>query len=369
MIVTRSAHVGRPLFLSTPVPSFLFETRLPQICVPDLGSTTSSQPQSRSGILQTSRAIGKRLTELFSVSPLIVSGVVAFLLRSVEWGLIFDLPLVILLLLYVFWITPNYFFEIIESKATGNTGWPVFSLETLVAGRNQVGVVFAGLVLAAGAGYAGLKYIEMSGAAQILLGAGLFLLPGSMALLAVTREFSAALNPLRVLSAAQAMGIGYLFCLFGAVLIMVLLELAYERGGLPIYFLLAFGVFLQAYLIGGIVYARRRELGVYAPSSPEAKAEREQATNTAIRSGVLSHAYGFAAHGNRAGSLSHIEAYIEKEDDSLEARLWMFNEMSRWEDKAIAVRFGQRVIEYCEQHGFTDEAARVTMMCGHLDSQ
>jgi len=81
---------------------------------------------------------------------------------------------------------------------------------------------------------------------------------------------------------------------------------------------------------------------------------------------VLSHAYGFAAHGNKAGSLAHIEDYIAKEDDTLEARLWMFSHIARWEDKAVAIKYGQRVIEYCEQNGCADEAARTQLMCKAL---
>ena len=88
--------------------------------------------QRRSSVLSA----GVRLAGLFSLSPVIVAFVVAFLLWVVEYGLAIDLPLVVLVLIYVFWIAPNYFFEIVEFRALGNDGWPVFSLETLVAGRN-----------------------------------------------------------------------------------------------------------------------------------------------------------------------------------------------------------------------------------------
>jgi hypothetical protein len=306
------------------------------------------------------------LAAIFSLSPLIVACVVGILLWVVEFGLFMRLPLVFLVLIYVFWITPNYFFEIVEFKALGNEGWPVFSLETLVAGRSQVGVVFSLLALAAAGGYVALRHFGMDTVAGILLGAGLAVLPGSVALLAVTREFSAALNPLRVLAAAVGMGHAYLYCLFGAAATLVLLGLALERGGLHWYFLLIYGLFLQAYLIGGIVYARRALLGVNAPRSPEARAERARAETVAIRNGILTHAYGFAAHGNRAGALKHIEAYIATDEDTVEARLWMLNEIARWEDGDAALEFGRRIVDYCEQRGLADEAAWVRSKCEHL---
>jgi hypothetical protein len=304
-----------------------------------------------------------RLAELFSLSALIVAGVVGVLLFVVEFGLFMKLPLVILVLIYVFWITPNYFFEIVEFKALGHAGWPVFSLETLVGARNQVGIVFCTLVLVATGGYVALRYFEMTTIAEILLGAGLVLLPGSVALLAVTREFSAALNPLKALAAAALMGSAYFYCLLGAATILVLLGLAQERGGLHWYFPLIYALFLQAFLIGSIVYTRRYALGVHAPRSPEARAARVRAETVAIRKGILSHAYGFAAHGNRAGALKHIEGYIETDEDTLEARLWMLNELVRWENSDAALEFGKRVIGYCERHGFADEAARVRSIC------
>jgi hypothetical protein len=311
--------------------------------------------------------LGKRITALISLSPLIVAGVIAFMLQVVEFGVLMDLPLVFLVLIYVFWVTPNYFFEIIEFKALGNHGWPVFSLETFVAGRNQIGVVFSILVLLVAGGYIWLRSAGAEDAARLLLGGGLVLLPASMALLAVTREFRSALHPFKVMATAVAMGYAYLFCVSGAVAILILLEFAQERGGLLYYFALMYALFLQAYLIGSIVYARRRDLGVNAVRSPEAKAARAQAATIAIRNGVLSHAYGFAAHGNKRGALAHIEDYVSKEDDSLEARLWMLDEISRWEDKAVALKYGRRIVDYCEQHGLADEAARVKSACERFE--
>jgi len=66
--------------------------------------------------------------------------------------------------------------------------------------------------------------------------------------------------------------------------------------------------------------------------------------------------------------LAHIDDYIAKEEDTLEPRLWMFSEIARWEDKAIAIRYGQRVIEYCEQNGCADEAARTQLICKTLSA-
>jgi hypothetical protein len=308
-----------------------------------------------------------RPAELFSLSALIVTLIVGCLLGVVEFGLFVGLPFVVLVAIYIVWITSNYFFEIVEFKALGNTEWPVFSLDTLVRGRNQVGVGFAALVLVTVGGYVALHYLAMDAAAQLLLAASLLALPGIIALLAVTRAFSAALNPIRVLGAIAGMGHRYAVCLVGAVALVALIWLAQSRGGFW-YFPLVYGLFLYAWLIGNSVYARRNVLGVNAPKSPEARAAREQGATIAIRNAVLTHAYGFAAHGNRAGALKYIDAYLTKEEDTLEARLWMLNETSRWENVDTARELGSRLIGYCEAQGYGAEAARVRRQCEHLDA-
>lgn len=308
------------------------------------------------------------LPEIFSLSPLIVAGIVGILIGVVEFGMFMEWPLFFLVAVYIVWITANYFLEIVEYKALGGQDWPVFSLETLVARRSQVGVVSSVLALTAAGAYGALRYYGNQTAAESLLVAGLIVLPGSVALLAVTRDFFAALNPLRILAAALGMGHAYLYCLLGAAAVFGLLELARERGGLW-YFPLVYSLFLLAYLIGSIVYARRRSLGVRAPRSPEALAERARAETIAVRERILSHVYGFSAHGNKAGALKHIDSYIETEEDTLEARLWVFSRIARWEDSHVALEFGRRVIDYCERHGLADEASRVRSACEHLRSR
>ena len=293
------------------------------------------------------------LGELFSLSPLVVAGVVGVLLGVVELGLFLELPLVIFVAIYIVWITSNYYFEIVEFKALGNTEWPVFSLETLVAGRNQIGVVFFALVLAATGGYVALRQAGMAGLALLWLCAGLVFLPGSVALLATTRRLPAALNPLSVLAAATGMGARYLSCLIVAAGALWLVDRAQARGGIW-YFPLVYGLFVQAYLIGDSVYARRLSLGLEVPRSPEAKAAKARTETIAVRKGILTHAYGFATRGNRAGALRHIEGYIASDEDTLEARLWFLQEIARWDAGDLALEFGRRVIDYCERYGFAE---------------
>jgi len=304
------------------------------------------------------KRIGLQVADLVSVSPLIMAVIVGLLLIVVEFGIFMRIPLVVLLYLYIFWITSNYFLEIVEYRALGNTSWPVFSLDTLVARRSQAGVVFSLIVTAVAAACAMLRYFEFSGAAEILLVVALAAFPAAAATLAVTRRFGEALNPFKVVAVTAAMGGGYLLCLPGAAGVYALLGVTRARGGLW-YFPLVYGLFLFAYLIGSVVYVRRSALGVHAPRSPEARAQRESERTLAIRRGILNHAYGFATHGNLRGALKHIESYLATDEDTLEARLWMLQEVAGWDVRLLTREFGKRVLDYCDANGFVAEAAKV----------
>ena len=291
-----------------------------------------------------------------------MSVVVGLLLAVVEFGIFMRIPLVVLLYLYIFWITANYFLEIVEHRALGNASWPVFSLDTLVARRSQAGVVFSLVVTAVAAVCALLRYGEFNAFAEFLLVAALAAFPPAAAALAVTRRFTVALNPLKVAAVAARMGSGYLLCLPGAAAVYALFGAARLRGGLW-YFPLIYSLFLFAYLIGSVVFARRSALGVDAPRSPEALAQRESERTIAIRRGILNHAYGLAAHGNVRGALKHIESYLATDEDTLEARLWLLQEVAGWDVRPLAREFGKRVLDYCNDHGFATEAAKVRAIC------
>lgn len=299
------------------------------------------------------------LAKSIGLSPFIVACVVAALLGVIEFGVFMQLPLVFLVWIYVVWIVSNYFIEIIEHKALGHSDWPVFSLETLVARRSQTGIVFFGLLLAAVAGYIALRRVGFAAFAQVALAGALMVLPAAAAVLAVKREVPAFFNPVTLLATVAGIGRAYGLCLAGAVALAALFELARARGGLHWYLVVVYALFLQAYLIGSVVYARRIELGVHTPRSPEARAFRDRAVTVAARSRALTLAYGFAAHGNLAGALKHIHAYIATDEDTLESRLWMLQELEQWEDRRAALEYAKHVLDYCERHEFLDEALRL----------
>jgi hypothetical protein len=162
------------------------------------------------------------------------------------------------------------------------------------------------------------------------------------------------------------MGLHYLWLLAVLAAVVAAISFGYRSHGFVAFFVASYASFVFAHLIGSIVYARRAVLGVHTPRSPEAKMARELERLLAERGRVLDHAYGIAAHGNVSGGLKYLESYVLSESDPLSARVWMFNEMTRWEDPSAALAFGEKLVTQLETGGRSGEAAKVTLNCGHL---
>ena len=65
------------------------------------------------------------------------------------------------------------------------------------------------------------------------------------------------------------------------------------------------------------------------------------------------------AGGGVARSIAHIGAYVATESDPLAARLWMFQEVTRWEDGRPALELGIQLAADLNAVGRAAEAAKV----------
>jgi hypothetical protein len=301
-----------------------------------------------------------------AVSPACVALTAGVLVVIGEFGLAAGLPLGYGPIGYVLWSVSNYFFEVLEHRATGRPEWPVLSIETVVGRRRQLGIVFVLLaalvwlahraVAAALGGFAGLVFISLAVAAT----------PASLAMLAVTGKPVRALNPVLLASAAARMQFDYCLAL-GAVLVAGAgVRLASARGGFLEVALASYGFLACAYVVGSIVYRHRIALGVRAPRAPEVLADRARARVERERSSVLDHAYGMASRGNRRGALAYVESYLKDESDPLAARAWMFERMTRWEDPGPALTFGRDLLERLDGADAAD-AAKLAQRCALLE--
>jgi hypothetical protein len=308
-----------------------------------------------------------RARSLLDVSPLIVAIVFAVILSVATFGLATGFPFAYALIGFVVWAAANYFVEIIERKAVDDT-WAVFSIETLATAHRQLGLVVLLLLAAVGAGVWRLTIAGSTQLAWLLAGLAAICLPAALALLAVTRNPLRAVHPASLLRTMWCIGLHYVWILAALATAATLVWLAFRHRGFVEFLAAAYGVFLLAYLIGGAVYAKRDVLGVHAPRSPEAKLLKDAERLLRERRKVLDHAYGIAARGNVDGGLAYVEDCVRSEDDPLGACVWMFQEMTRWEDRRAALAFGRRLVEQLESAGRGGEAAKLKLSCEYLEA-
>ncbi len=312
----------------------------------------------------------KTLVEFVSVAPVIVGVLLAGVLWVAAFGLAGGLPLAYLLIGAVVWIGSNYAFEVVEHRAEGADGWPVLSIETMVAARNQLGSLFA---VCGGSVLLLYVYFVATGRrdlATITTVCGIVVAPAVIALLGVSRSRRARVDPRKLAIAALGLGFDYLVAVAITAGCVWVGALAYWSRRFPELFAAVYSAFTLAYFLGSAAYGRRLKLGVHAPRAPEARAEAHYRRLVTRRRQALDHAYGIAAGGGGLGkALAHLEDYVGTEHDPLDARLWLFHEMVRWEDVRPAIELGKALAADLNDAERREDAAKVLVGCRYLDER
>lgn len=311
----------------------------------------------------------RRFAGILDLGPLAVSLGVAFILSVAAFGFALGMPLAYLLVGWVCWVLGNYFVEIVEHRATGGSAWPTFSLDTIAAARSQLGLVLLALGGAVLGASTWLEASEHPGAAAALTAVGLMCGPAIAALLAVTRSIPRALDPRGIVNTIAKLGLDDALCALLGLGAGALGWVAFSRRGFVELSMAAYAFLVVAFVIGSVVYDRRLKLGVHAPRSPEARLEAERQRLERARRAALDHAYGIASGGGVARSLTHIASYVATESDPLAARLWMFQEVTRWEDGRPALELGIQLAADLNAVGRAAEAAKVLVTCRYLEDR
>lgn len=311
----------------------------------------------------------KIVTGLIGIAPLAVSVLLAAIFWVAAFGLAAGFPFAYVLAIAAVWIGSNYAFEVVEYRATGGEGWPVLSIETMATVRNQLGSLFAGCVAIVVALYAYLAtagYRELAAALSV---AGVVVAPAAIALLAVSRSLRRTLDPRNLVKAAFGLGLYYVAAVVVAAGCVWIADLAYWQRRFPELFASSYAVLGLAFLLGSAAYERRLVLGVYAPRSPEALAEAEYGRLLTKRRKALDHAYGIAAGGSTSRALEDLGDYVRSEEDPLDARLWFFHEMGRWQNARPAMELGKSLAADLNDADRREEAAKVLVACRYLEER
>lgn len=206
-------------------------------------------------------------------------------------------------------------------------------------------------------------------AAALTAVALLFVLPASMAVLAITRSPLQSLNPASWARMVGACGQDYLWVPLVILLATISIGwLAYA--GLPLFvleFLSIYVFYLMFTLTGAVVGAQGVARLVDIPDAVEPGADVVEEQLTAERKRVANHAYGFISRGNRAGGFAHIEEWLREEGDGEEAWQWFFEELLRWDSTTPALFFAQDYLRLLLDRRHDAQAIKLLARCLHVE--
>jgi hypothetical protein len=218
-------------------------------------------------------------------------------------------PIIAILLLFMAlsWLN-KYAFALLDHAANGRSEAPVASLEMLGPFHDLRVWVHPVLALL----LAGIAWRVGARGAPIVLGVGAFLMPASIAAIAMSGRSTDALNPAAIWNALRGLGPFYLLVLAGGGAV-ALAVWALMRGSLPVVVtaaLTAF-VFLEWYaLIGASIHERRFDLGFDPVVDPEAKALKAETGRQRDRQKALDEAYGAIRAREPARAAGALDAWL-----------------------------------------------------------
>ena len=274
------------------------------------------------------------------------------------------------LFLFVVTVVPffGYAMSLLEARANGRDA-PPFDAE-LMAFFGNVWALFPLVIVAL------LVWLHFVIAQNYSVGTAVFsgamastIFPAVLGVLSITQAPLQGLNPIALGRFVQSTGVDYVILIVTLQAISLVLYLLF-RSGTPLFFLglgLIYQVFLLYSMTGAIVADHKLTSDVHIPPPLTASAVQSRAELLAERQTIVTHAYGFASRGNRAGGLAHIQSQIDREYDPDEASQWFFNEMLKWENSDAALFFAQSYLHRLLQQTREPAALKVLSQCFHAN--
>jgi hypothetical protein len=191
--------------------------------------------------------------------------------------------------------------------------------------------------------------------------------PASAAIMAMTRNAGAALNPAGIASLVGDLGGDYLKLL---VVSLLLSGFAALTTGVPWYLgvlveIVAVWGYLALFLAtGATLRAHRTELDLM--EGVDDAEQREERERQAQWQKILDRAYASVRSGLPAEAYRTIKELIESEGDSLEAYQWTFNGMLAWDDARHAAMLGERFAKRLWDEGRKVDALELAQRCRKL---
>jgi hypothetical protein len=194
--------------------------------------------------------------------------------------------------------------------------------------------------------------------------------PASAAIMAMTRNVAAALNPVALVGFVRDMGADYvkLLCVSAALgAFLVLMGALAEKSWLLGLFvsMLAVWAILALFLATGATLRARRDDFDLLEALDDADV-RETRRKHADWQKTLDIAYGSVRSGLAAQAYRTVKDLIAREGDSLEIYQWTFNGMLEWDPPDHAAMLGERFAQRLWEEGRQVDALELAQRCRKL---
>ena len=222
----------------------------------------------------------------------------------------------------------------------------------------------------------GLIYAAVSAGQQFgeagtysVLALACLLVPGSLAVLAITHSPLQSLNPVAIWRVTSRAGSIFWFASVYLRIVGIISVKVEVLPNLAANFIQIALMYSFAAVTGTLIEPFGLIHDVSIPDSIEPDEDRIAGDLQESRSLELSHAYGFISRGNREGGFRHVMDWIAKEADVAGAWAWFFEAMMRWERKEHALFFAQHYIHDLLLHGQKIPALKVIIIEVPIDSR
>ncbi len=306
-----------------------------------------------------------RYSVLANTTVILTAVIYGFLLRLAVAAGMFGILLRILVTLSLC----RYAYAVLRHVASGWQNFPPPEIESLnpIGG---LGAILHPALFALAMYFLGTTPFIEGPMRWVLLLMVLAIFPASMAIMAMTRNVAAALNPVALTGLVRDLGSDYVNLLGVSVLLGVLLVSTGVLAARSWFFgvfgdMLAVWTVLAMCLVTGAALRARRSIFDLVEALDD-EDTRETKRRHADWQKALDIAYTSARSGLAAQAYRTVKDMIAAEGDSLEIYQWVFNGMLEWDPPEHAAMLGERFAQRLWAEGRQVDALELAQRCRQL---
>jgi len=280
----------------------------------------------------------------FHTAPLLLVAIFAmFLVLGVNAGAL-GLPILLIIGSWFF----KYGFLLLDHAAEGRPGAPVLTAEAINPLGEMRPLSYA---------LAALTFYAATGALGVLIGPdavtvirlfGLAALPAVIAIHTVTGSLAPALNPVAIVTMIARLGWAYLLIIV-VVAAAALVGRAIVLEGDALAFILRVALLMWLWLaifafLGGVLHARRFEVGFEPENSPERRQTRDDRDRDRERDRFMDLVFAEFRTGGRGNPWATIEERATRSPTPLTEYAWIYERVATWSNPRLAERVAQQML-------------------------